>query len=371
MTTFSWVLDSGGAGRGAWQGGLLYEFMPWARTAGCYPRVVLGASAGGYAAADVATGTHDTVLKGWTQWGLEEVPSRAHEHPDFQSLGGLSQFRSHLYHSIRSVMGAKELAAIFDSPEENQTRMVVFTTRSRRRDTKPFAPRDSLHYFMKSATRKLPRGFKYLPGNYREDPVAFASHLPSSVAGEFVRPVTRVNLHNVIEASCLIPYAMGEPMKPVELLPVWMGYDPLQANTCADDSVWEKPAAPYRFQCDEAAVFLDGGFALKMPFRLFDEDPRFTKLADWVRCDKTLVFSCDPDGQLWETSMRLRSLNDWTSVREAVEAKRFYVLYPDHKVESGFLSYDNRKILRTFDRGREQAKRILADSKFNDFIKAG
>jgi hypothetical protein len=31
----------------------------------------MGASAGGYAAADVATGTEKTVMKGWTYWGKD------------------------------------------------------------------------------------------------------------------------------------------------------------------------------------------------------------------------------------------------------------------------------------------------------------
>ena len=61
-----WILDSGGAGRGAWQGGVIYEFMRWTRKNGCYPTISMGASAGGYAAADVATNTEATVMKGWT-----------------------------------------------------------------------------------------------------------------------------------------------------------------------------------------------------------------------------------------------------------------------------------------------------------------
>ena len=48
--TFSWVLDSGGAGRGAWQGGVIHQFMLWTREHGCYPSVTMGASAGGCAA---------------------------------------------------------------------------------------------------------------------------------------------------------------------------------------------------------------------------------------------------------------------------------------------------------------------------------
>ena len=66
----TWILDSGGAGRGAWQGGVLYELMAWTRQHGGYPTVTMGASAGGYAAADVATGTEATVLKGWDRVGI-------------------------------------------------------------------------------------------------------------------------------------------------------------------------------------------------------------------------------------------------------------------------------------------------------------
>ncbi|MGB7623552.1 MAG: patatin-like phospholipase family protein [Terriglobia bacterium] len=371
MTAFCWVLDSGGAGRGAWQGGVLYELMQWARANGCFPRVAMGASAGGYAAADVATGTPDTVMKGWSHWGLEEIPSRVHEHPDFRSLGGLSRFRSFLYHSIRYVMSGPELTGVFETAADCRTRVVVFTTRVRRRDGMPFTPRDSLHYFFKSLTRKLPLAMKYLPGEYIEDPVVFVSHLSPSLAGEFVRPLTRINYHNAIEASCLIPFAMGEPMRPEELLPVWRGIDPLHPNPCADDTPWGALLAPFRFPGDEVAVFMDGGFALKMPFRIFEEVASFKRFAETIQCDKTLVFCCDSKGLLWETSMRLRSLNTWDRVRQAMEDQRLYILFPDHPVEASFLCTDNPKIMRTFERGREQAKRILSDERFKDFIQVG
>lgn len=370
MTTFSWVLDSGGAGRGAWQGGVLYEFMQWARAKGCFPRVAMGASAGGYAAADVATGTHETVMKGWTKWGYEEVPSRRHELPEFRSLGGLSRFRSHLYHSIRYVMSAREMAGVFDAPAETRTRLVVFTTRTRRRDEKPFTPNDSLHYFLKSATRKLPAKLKYLPPHYEEDPVLFISHLPPSCVTEFVRPITRINYHNAIEASCLVPFAMGEPLHAEELLPVWKGLDPVQPNACTDDAAWQAMIAPYRFEGDRSAVFLDGGFAMKMPFRVFEEEGRFRAFVEFIRCDKTIVFCCDPRGQLWQTSMRLQALNEWGPVAEAIHQKRLFVIYPDHKIEAGFLCVDNPKIMRSFHRGREQAKRILRDEAFQSFVES-
>ena len=57
---YSWILDSGGAGRGAWQGGMIYECMRGCREHGCFP-ITMGASAGGYAAAAVATGSEQTV----------------------------------------------------------------------------------------------------------------------------------------------------------------------------------------------------------------------------------------------------------------------------------------------------------------------
>ena len=75
-TPCAWILDSGGAGRGAWQGGVLYELMRWTRQHGGYPAVTMGSSVGGYAAADIATGTEATVMKGWTAWGTGGVPER-------------------------------------------------------------------------------------------------------------------------------------------------------------------------------------------------------------------------------------------------------------------------------------------------------
>ena len=62
-----------------------------------------------------------------------------------------------------------------------------------------------------AATRKLPRMLKYLP-RYHLDPVVFATDLPDALHSEFVRPLTRQNYHNAIEASCLVPLAMGAPL---------------------------------------------------------------------------------------------------------------------------------------------------------------
>ena len=126
---YSWILDSGGAGRGAWQGGVIYEFMRWCRENGCFPSITMGASAGGYAAADVATGTENTVMKGWTVWGKKEAPRyfpAASTNPGRK----INRFRAQLHASIHYVMEAGELSGIFDG--DGEKKLLVFTTRVRR-----------------------------------------------------------------------------------------------------------------------------------------------------------------------------------------------------------------------------------------------
>jgi hypothetical protein len=323
-TRYCWILDSGGAGRGAWQGGVIHEFMRWCRKHGTFPSITMGASAGGYAAADVATETETTVMKGWTCWGTKT--SRA------LAAGKRSRFRVHLCSSIRYVMDEPEMEGVFSGALGKK--LLIFTTRVHRRDLKPFGGMDSMRFFLKSATRKCPHSLKYLPGNYAEDPVIFALGLPEELRSDFVRPLTRQNHHAVIEASCLIPTAMGLPLRPEEI----------KAGPCPGD---------------RDSVFLDGGYTLKMPMRIFAEDPRFTALGNWAQADKTVIFCCDPQGHLWETSTRLNSLNTVPRVVKAIEENRLLVIHPDHKVEAGFLCMDNDKTMRTFHRGQEQADRLL------------
>jgi len=345
-TTSCWILDSGGAGRGAWQGGVIHELMRWCRQQGCYPQISMGASAGGYAAADVATETEATVLKGWTRWGCERFPKHEAVPREQQSFWGLGKFRLHLRSSIRYVMGDSEVAAVFNGKPEKK--LLIFTTRLRRRDGRPIQSGDLNRYFLKSLTRKLPPALKYTPQAYQEDPVIFATPLPAPTLTEFVRPLTHWNCQSVIEASCLVPLAMGWPLLPE------------QVNN----------GDPQRLGGDANAVFLDGGFAMKMPMALFEEDGRFRGLADWARADRTVVFCCDPKGRLWETSARLRLLNDERSTREALRNGRLMVISPDHPVEAGFLCHDNSVIMRTFRRGQEQADRLLRSGSFPKFLES-
>jgi hypothetical protein len=335
-TSYSWILDSGGAGRGAWQGGVIYEFVRWCRANGSFPSITMGASAGGYAAADVATGTEQTVMKGWTYWG-----TRASSAPSDRKR---SRFRAHLHDSIHYVMEEKELSGVFqDNPAK---KLLVFTTRVRRRDGKPFASADRARFFMKSATRKLPKTLKYLPSSYIEDPIIYALNLPPELRSEYVRPLTRSNYHAVIEASCLVPLAMGSPLLPEQL---------------ENDS----------HAGDHETVFMDGGYALKMPMRLFEEDPRFHNLAHWASADKTIIFCCDPKGCLWETSARLHQLNTLPGVIKAISENRLLIVCPDHKVEAGFLCMDHATTMRTFHRGQEQAERLLRSEKVRRFFDIG
>jgi hypothetical protein len=234
-----------------------------------------------------------------------------------------------------------ELAGIFNG--DANKKLLVFTTRVERRDGKGFGAGDRFRYFMKSATRKLPKSLKYLPASYIEDPVIFATNLPQGLHSEYVRSLTRVNFRSVVEASCLVPFAMGVPLKP--------------------EDVNAEPK-----EQDRGAVYLDGGYSLKMPMAMFGEDPRFRKLAHWARADKTIVFCCDPAGHLWETSARLRRLNIFPGVARAIRGNRLLIVYPDHKVEAGFLCLDNPTIMRTFNRGRDQAQRLLKTDRVRRFL---
>jgi predicted acylesterase/phospholipase RssA len=337
----SWILDSGGAGRGAWQGGVLYELMRWTRQHGGYPSVMMGASAGGYAAADVATGTEATVLKGWTAWGADDIPERYPLAPFVAGEWPRSRFRRHLHASIRYVMGEAEVDGVFD--EAGQRSLLVFTSRVRRRDRRALGRADVAKLFTMAATRKLPRPLKYLP-RYQVDPVVFATNLPDTLHTEFVRPLTRHNYHNVIEASCLVPLAMGPPLAPALLSP-------------------DRQVAG-----DDGTVFVDGGFALKMPMAVFDTDPRFRDLARRIATHRTVIFCCDPKGRLWETSMRLRALNDDAGTARALASGTLLVIHPDHVVEAGFLCFDPVVTMRTFERGREQGRRLLAAEAVRRFL---
>jgi hypothetical protein len=223
-------------------------------------------------------------------------------------------------------------------------KLLIFTTRVRRRDGRPFATADMARLFVRSATRKLPPALKYLPARYFEDLVVFASPLPSSLRSEWVRPLERENFHRVLEASCLVPLAMGAPIPAAALT---AGGAPLD---------------------DRLAVFMDGGFTAKMPITLFMEDPRYQPVAAWAHTRKTIVFCCDPGGSLWETSSRLRRLNDDPRVRQAITDGALLVISPDHPIEAGFLCTKNDAIMRTFRRGQEQGDRLLRSDDVQRFL---
>ena len=287
-------------------------------------------------------------MKGWAQWGLERLPPRDQVPQELRSFWGLGEFRLHLNHSIHYVMSKSELDAVFDIQEKKK--LLVFTTRVRRRDHQPFQSSDAIKYFLKSLTRKFPGNLKYLPRDYIEDPVVFATNLPAELQSEYVRPLRRENFHAVIEASCLVPLAMGSPLQPNEV------------NVNLSGGARLTPDG------DHNAAFIDGGFAMKMPMRIFEDDPRFREVALWAAADKTIVFCCDRQGSLWETSSRLRRLNAAPHVQTALDERRLFIIFPDHKIEAGFLCYDNSVTMRTFRRGQEQATRLLRSGELQRFL---
>jgi hypothetical protein len=115
---------------------------------------------------------------------------------------------------------------------------------------------------------------------------------------------------------------------------------------------------------------MDGGFTAKIPLALFAEDARYRPAAAWARASRTIVFCCDPAGNLWETSSRLRRLNDHPRVREAVADGTLLIIAPDHPIEAGFLCTDNDPIMRTFRRGQEQGERLLRSDNVRTFLRA-
>jgi hypothetical protein len=241
-------------------------------------------------------------------------------------------------------MAEAEIAGLFDP--QIPKKLLVFTTRVRRRDRRPFATADMARLFLRASTRKLPAALKYLPSRYVEDLVIFATPLPPSLESEWVRPLEPDNLHMVLEASCLVPLAMGAP---------------IAAATLPGGS---------RVEGDQLAVFMDGGFTAKIPLALFAEDARYRPVAAWARASRTVVFCCDPAGNLWETSSRLRRLNDHPRIRQAVAEGTLLVISPDHPIEAGFLCTDNDPIMRTFRRGQEQGERLLRSDEVRMFLRA-
>jgi hypothetical protein len=310
----------------------------------------MGASAGGYAAADVATGTEATVMKGWTRWGDEEIPYPRSAPAAEKSFWGLGRFRLHLMASIRYVMAESETSAVFDPGHPRK--LLIFTSRIRRRDGREIGASDIHRLFLRAATRKLPTPLKYLPRIYIEEPVVFATPLPPELTSEHVRPLTPQNYHRVLLASCLVPLAMGAPLR-------FENVDP---------SIGSDSAAPY--PGDRGAVFIDGGYTMKMPMAIFEENRAFHGLVRWAAADKAIVFCCDPRGTLWETSFRLRALNQFPSVAKAVAEGRLLVIFPDHPIEAGFLCYDNEVAMRTFRRGQEQADRLLGSDPVRRFLES-
>ena len=99
------------------------------------------------------------------------------------------------------------MAGVFDAAADR--RLLVFTTRVRRRDGRALTKSDLARLLAKAATRKLPRPLKYLPRLYELDPVVFATNLPAEVHSEFVRPLTCDNYQFVRRGLVPRPHRDG------------------------------------------------------------------------------------------------------------------------------------------------------------------
>jgi hypothetical protein len=81
----------------------------------------------------------------------------------------------HLIKSIEYVMGPHEVAAVFNNRPEKK--LLIFTTRVRRKDGRPITWQDSLRFFIQSICRKIPKPLKSFPDFIRSQ--VFAYPLPN------------------------------------------------------------------------------------------------------------------------------------------------------------------------------------------------
>lgn len=315
MIGCKWVFDTGGAGRGAWLGGVGYVLTKMARALGRFPDAVVGSSVGAYMAADAATGNPEVFLKGWTDWGAERVPPPVVPSSE-QGFLHVRHFRAHLKHSIQYVLDDSAIASILS--EQNPTRLVICTTQITRRDGRPITRRDMRRLFWQSLTRKLP--IKYLADGYMYRAVLFDSR--AAGATPVIRRLTRDNLRQAIMASCLIPLAMGLPLR----------YDGMD--------------------------LIDGGFTLKMPLDL-PSDSTYAELSQSLQAQKTLAISAETGGVLWKTAMRLERWNDQADIQQAIQDGKLLIIAPSGKIAAGTLCRDNRLIMKTFWQGAERAEQVM------------
>ena len=87
----------------------------------------------------------------------------------------------------------------------------------------------------------------------------------------------------------------------------------------------------------------------------------------WVATPRTLVLCCDPRGRLWETSLRLRDAQHVPVGRPCHQRGAPLRRDPD-QVEAGFLCLDPATTMRTFRRGQEQGRRLLASDRIRRFL---
>ncbi len=321
---YKWVFDTGGAGPGAWEGGVGYALTKAALTTGAVPDIVIGSSVGAYMAANAASRDPETFVKGWSDWGAEGI-SPPMVRPEERGFLGARFFRAYLKHSISYVLDDRIVERILDP--QNPIRLIIVATQLRKRNGRSVDRRDMRRLFFQSLTRKWP--VKYICSDYDYRTILFDSQARAVTAA--VRKLTPANIRQAIMASCLIPWAMGMPLRV------------------------------------EGMDLIDGGFALKVPLRL-PPDAVYADLARSLQTDRTVVITPDPTGALWETSMRIRRWNDCWDVERARGAGDLLIISPPQKIRAGALCRDHRLIWETFWEGVAHAEHVLRSDRGRRFF---
>ena len=147
-----------------------------------------------------------------------------------------------------------------------------------------------------------------------------------------VVPLDRKNIREALLASCLIPMVMGRPL-------------PLGGRS-----------------------LVDGGFTLKVPLS-FAGSPGGAALDRAARAERTLAIVNNPEGRLWQTTMRLAAWNDEPWVRAEQEAGRLLIARPSRTIRSSTISRDPDLTRRTFDWGQEEAEAWLKQEEVRRFFR--
>jgi hypothetical protein len=320
-----WVFDTGGSGRGAWGGGFGYRLATRLRPLGRYPDILAGSSIGGFTALDLATGDPEVLYNSWSNW-KPDIPADVTLTPDERGFYGLFSFRKTVKQSIHFTLDPATEDKLFDPG--NPIRLFLVTSRL----GLPGGNGPSAVQLWQMCAQVLTREWrhKYIPRRIGYTPRVFVRGVEGD-AGPLARPLTRANVRHILMATCLLPLIMGRPVRL------------------------------------EGEQLVDGGFTRKIPL-FFRPWPGGEILDEWAAACKTLVIANNPEGRLWQTSMRLGCWNDEPEVREAISEGRLLVVHPPEKLRIGTVTRDPVRTMYYFNQGQESAESFLREDSARRFF---